>query len=88
MPNTSRVSDSLTHGAVVVSGSSKVIDQGQRTARIGDRVICPLHGPQVLVTGNPKVVDEGQPTSSIGDRASCGAVLVSGAGNVVDGGGA
>lgn len=84
MPNTSRKTDTLTHEAVVITGSDKVIDDNQPTARIGDLVSCPIHGVNPLVTGNPSVIDDGQPTSSIGDVAQCGAVLVTGAANVID----
>ncbi len=90
MPRTARVGDQATGcGGVVTitSGSPKVIDKGQRTARVGDSGVCTEHGDVVIETGNAKVKDDGQPTASIGDKFSCGAVIISGANNVIDGGG-
>ena len=85
MPNTSRIGDIHSHGGTIITGASSVVDQNSPTARIGDLAVCPIHGIVTIVTGNNTVIDEGSPTASIGDLLSCGAVIVTGASNVVDG---
>ncbi len=85
MPNTSRIGDSHSHGGVIITGTGKVIDAASPTSRIGDLASCPIHGIVVIVSGNPRVIDAGSPTASIGDVLSCGAVITSGAPNVIDG---
>lgn len=85
MPNTSRIGDTHSHGGTLITGAANVVDGGSPTSRIGDQAICNVHGLVTIVTGNPRVVDAGSPTSSIGDVLSCGAVITSGASNVVDG---
>jgi uncharacterized Zn-binding protein involved in type VI secretion len=79
MSNDARVSDAGSHGGVIVSGAATVIVEGQQTARVGDIYMCPDHGPQPIVSGASKMVVENSATARVGDVAACGAVIVSGA---------
>ena len=85
MPNDARIGDTSTHGGVIISGASKMIVEGMPTSRVGDLLMCPIHGPMPLVTGAGKMIVEGVPTSRIGDLAACGAVIVSGAAKLIIG---
>lgn len=86
MSNDARITDTSTHGGAIITGASSFIDEGQPTARIGDILLCPAHGPVPLVTGSAQMLVEGSPTSRIGDVAACGAVICSGAQKLVIGG--
>ena len=85
MCNDVRIGDTSTHGGAVVTGAGRMVVEGSPTARIGDILLCPVHGPQPIVTGASKMVVEGSPTARIGDLVACGAVLCSGASKLVIG---
>lgn len=85
MSNDARITDTSTHGGSIITGAAKMIVEGQPTARIGDILLCPIHGPQPLVTGSARMVVEGSLTSRIGDLAACGAVIISGAAKLIIG---
>lgn len=46
-------------------------------ARIGDKHICPAHGPGVIVTGTPHSL-AGANVATVGCMTSCGATIVTG----------
>ncbi len=46
-------------------------------ARVGDKHICPAHGPNVIISGGPAVAD-GRAIARVGDKTACGAVIVKG----------
>lgn len=80
MPLIIRISDTSTHGGVVVTGGSKSLAENQKIARISDILLCAIHGPQPIVTGSPNTLCEGQPIARHGvDIAACGAILISNA---------
>lgn len=74
-----RVGDRCTHGAVIITGDPIRIVEGQRVARLGDLVACPIHGinPLVTVLASPVVTTE-KKTARIGSVAQCGAVVITG----------
>lgn len=74
-----RITDTGSHGGMIVTGAASCIDESQPTSRIGDIYLCPIHGPNPIVTGSPKEIVENSPTARIGDVTACGAVIVSGA---------
>lgn len=74
-----RIGDSCTHGAVVITGDGIRITDGSKVARRGDLVACPIHGinPIVTVTTTP-LITSSPDTSHIGSVAACGAVIITG----------
>ncbi len=79
-----RVGDSMTHGAVILSGSPDVMINGLPAARIGDTVSCPIHGLNNIISGcSPSVADDGGLyVARIGAQSTCGAVVISASPNV------
>lgn len=43
-------------------------------ARVGDKHVCPIHGPNVIVSGGTGKVD-GRPVARLGDKTACGALI-------------
>lgn len=70
--------DLTTHAGVVVGCSSESDVHGSGIARVGDLVVCPVHGPTVITTGDDDYVVGGQAAAREGDFTSCGAVLIAG----------
>ena len=79
MPRDARITDTGSHGGMIVSGAGSVIDENQPTSRIGDMYACPIHGMNPIVSGANHIIVENSPSSRIGDVTACGAVIVSGA---------
>lgn len=50
---------------------------GKRVARVGDKVICPWHGPNVIVEGSAHTVN-GMGIARVGDKCACGCIIVEG----------
>ncbi len=48
-----RITDPITCGGQLITGSSLFYDQGHRVSRITDLGVCPLCGTGVVVTGSP-----------------------------------
>ena len=77
MPLIIRLGDTSSHGGAVVNGASKCLAENAKIARIGDILMCPLHGPQAIVQGSPNTLAEGPCIARQGDIAACGASLIS-----------
>lgn len=54
-------------------------------ARLGDKHVCPIHGPNVIVSGGTALVD-GRPVARVGDKTACGAVITLGSSMATDDG--
>lgn len=69
--------DKLTHGAIILTGSPTRKVNGQPVARLGDIVLCPLHGknPIVQVTGGMPMTD-GMMTAHQTAKSLCGAIIL------------
>ena len=85
--------DKTDHGGTVISASTTMDIDGKGVARVGDKVICPKHGPSPIITtiatGDPTNIVDGQPIARHGDKTACGATLISSqAASVVDSGAA
>ncbi|WOD27128.1 PAAR domain-containing protein [Alloalcanivorax xenomutans] len=83
--------DKTDHGGTVISASTTMDIDGKGVARVGDKVICPKHGPSPIITtiatGDPTNIVDGQPVARHGDKTACGATLISSqATSVVDSG--
>lgn len=79
MPLLVRLGDTSTHGGAVVTSSARTPVEGPNVARIGDILMCPLHGPSAIIQGSPNVLAEGKEIARHGDACACGAALISGA---------
>jgi uncharacterized Zn-binding protein involved in type VI secretion len=62
-----------------VTGASKWHCEGQKIARVGDILNCPIHGPNPIATGSPNWKCEEMSIARHGDTTLCGAALISGA---------
>jgi uncharacterized Zn-binding protein involved in type VI secretion len=82
MPKTARVGDAISHGGSIVAGSPDTLVNGIPVARLGDAVVCDIHGPGVIVTASPDILVNGLGLARLGDLISCGAVIVEGSENV------
>jgi uncharacterized Zn-binding protein involved in type VI secretion len=73
-----RLNDPTSHGGIVVGvTSTSCIVSGLPVARVGDPVVCPIHGPGVIVQGESRHVIDGIPVAYDGHKTSCGASLIS-----------
>jgi uncharacterized Zn-binding protein involved in type VI secretion len=54
-------------------------------ARMGDKHICPLHGPNIIIEGGSAIVD-GRPIARVGDKTACGAMITIGSTGATEGG--
>jgi uncharacterized Zn-binding protein involved in type VI secretion len=44
-------------------------------ARVGDKVVCPIHGTTTISSGDVTLMIDGAAVARDGDKTSCGAVL-------------
>lgn len=51
---------------------------GRRVARIGDKVACPFHGPNVIATGSLTSEIDGRGVARVGDLCVCGCTIIEG----------
>lgn len=83
MPAIARIGDHISHGGVIVSGSSNVFANNKSVARATiDGALCLVHGLQLITTGSPNVFCNGYPVARVGDLIACGAVITDGSPNV------
>lgn len=54
-------------------------------ARLGDKHVCPIHGPNTIISGGKSLVDN-KPVARMGDKTACGAVIIMGSSMAQDGG--
>lgn len=79
-----RLGDTSTHGGTIVTSASKTYAEGPRVARLGDILMCPIHGPNAIVSGSPNTITENRPTARhMVDSTSCGALVISGASRTI-----
>lgn len=85
MANAAKISDLTSHGGSIVGpGAPSVLINGLPAAVLGDRIFCvipPLHHA-FCNKGSASVFINGKPAIRQGDSTSCGAVVISGSGNV------
>jgi len=65
------IGDVAAHGGTVVTGSTNVLIGGRPAARVGDTVVCALHGPGVISMGSFTVLINGMPAARMGDITGC-----------------
>jgi uncharacterized Zn-binding protein involved in type VI secretion len=79
-----RLGDKTSHGGVVVEGSPHSDSGGIPIARMGDKTVCPMHGPVPIITGDMTMIVDGKPVARNGDKTACGAILIAGQMATVD----
>lgn len=79
MPLICRLGDTSTHGGAIITSAAKTKHEGALTAREGDILNCPIHGPNPIVGHSQKQKVEGKWVARHGDLTACGAALISGA---------
>lgn len=77
------VGDKTTHGGVAVTGTDSVTWYGLAALKVGDEVVCPIHGKNKIVEGNPKHPWHGIPMSYEGHKTECGSALIAEAASTV-----
>jgi len=78
MDNIARIGDTISHGGSIISSSENCATNERGIARIGDTVICDIHGTQTIIGGSNNVECNGLSIARIGDLISCGATITSG----------
>ena len=78
-----RLGDPTSHGGKVLTAAPNSDVMGRAVARKGDKCSCPQRGHNhcVIAEGDPDVTIDGVPVAFEGHKTSCGAVLVSTAGD-------
>jgi uncharacterized Zn-binding protein involved in type VI secretion len=82
MPQVARIGDSIDHGGTIIEGSPDCNCNGLAIARVGDAVICDIHGAQTITSGIDSVPVNGQAIAVVGSSVSCGAVVATGSPDV------
>lgn len=70
------VGDTTTNGGAVIAGSPFTDVHGKPVARIGDAVVCGLHGPTSIASGDSTLIIDGAPVARHGDKCACGCSLL------------
>jgi uncharacterized Zn-binding protein involved in type VI secretion len=93
MPPAARIQDSTPHpGTIVGPGVTNVLIGGRPAAVVGTIHVCSMppeagpHPPTPIVQGSATVFIGGRPAARINDTVGCGAMIVTGAPNVIIGG--
>jgi len=84
MLSAARVSELTSHGGTIICGASTVFINGQPAAISGGSIAtcAATHVAASVCSGSGQVFIEGFPAARSGDITGCGAVIVSGSGNV------
>lgn len=82
----SRIGDAIDHGGSIIEGSPNVECNSIKVARLGDAVMCAIHGLQHISSASTTVKANSIGVARIGDSISCGAVIITGSSNTKAGG--
>jgi len=63
--------DLAAHGGTILTGSTNVFIGGRPAARVGDTVVCALHGPGTVSKGSMTVLINGMPAARLLDFTGC-----------------
>lgn len=75
MPKIAHIGDPISHGGLVIEASEDVFADDRAVARVGDKVLCYLHGVVKIVTGSSTVLVNGKAAAHDGSKCSCGAIV-------------
>lgn len=78
MPKTARLSDSISHGGVIITGSPDHWDENLNVARLTDLAACAKHGIVVVIGMSKHTKVNNLTLARVGDPCTCGAVIVTG----------
>ena len=73
-----RLLDGSTHGGQIITSCQHFSVEGQLVARVGDILLCPIHGPSPIVTGCPTWDVEGKAVARTTSLCACGAEIIGG----------
>jgi uncharacterized Zn-binding protein involved in type VI secretion len=73
-----RLGDLTSHGGTVISASTTHTIDGIGIARMGDELVCPMHGVNIIVEGAPNYLIGGRMVALHGHRGACGCTLIAG----------
>lgn len=77
MPKVIRLNDATSHGGKVVSvAATHFTVGGIAVACVGDKTMCPKHGPGTIVQGEARHTISGVAVAYEGHKTSCGATLL------------
>ena len=79
-----RLGDKTSHGGSVIEASSHSDIDGVPIARMGDKTVCPKHGPNPIASGDSTLIVDGKPAARHGDKTACGATLIAGQQTTID----
>jgi uncharacterized Zn-binding protein involved in type VI secretion len=79
-----RLGDKTSHGGTVVEASPHSDISGVGIARVGDKVSCPIHGPNSIANGDTTLIIDGKPAARHGDKTGCGSTLIAGQRTTID----
>ncbi len=78
MLKVARIGDAISHGGQITSASPDCFGDNRKIARLGDTVICAIHGTQTIITASNNLFCNGIPVARQGDQISCGATIIEG----------
>lgn len=81
-----RVGDTIDHGGGIIDGSPTVRVNSIKVARLGDPVMCAIHGLQAIASASTTVKANGIGVARLDDSITCGAIIVSASTNTRAGG--
>jgi len=76
--------DKTSHGGTVIGASPHSDTNGKAIARVGDKTMCPKHGPSPIISGDSTLIIDGKPAARHGDKTACGASLIAGQQATID----
>lgn len=71
-----RIGDAISHGGAITGGSPNTTADTLAVARLGDPVICDIHGDQIIVSASLVTLVDSLGVARLGDAISCGATIV------------
>lgn len=81
-----RINDTITHGGNIIEGSPNSECNSRKIARLGDKVMCIIHGLQTITSASTTVKANGKGVARLDDDISCGAKISSASTNTFAGG--
>lgn len=74
-----RLGDTSTHGGFIITSADRTYCEGEKIARVGDLLDCPIHGINPIVSGSGDHYVEDQACARSSSTTACGAVIIGGA---------
>lgn len=84
-PPVARVTDTISHGGAITSGSPTVFVNLLAVARLGDSATCDIHGSVTITSASVISLANSIGIARVGDSLSCGATITSGSPNTFAG---